>query len=55
MVHEHCRASIIGVDEAVTALAVELTLDDPRSLAHCQNPPPFHSLGVAGAQYREAV
>jgi hypothetical protein len=29
------------VNEAVTALAVEPTPDDPRPLTHCQNPPPF--------------
>src|SRR5215210_4454801 len=43
VVHEHRRASIIRVDEAVTAFAVKPTPDDPRPLAHCQNPPPFHS------------
>jgi hypothetical protein len=43
------------VDKAVTTLAVEPTPDDPRPLAHCQNPPPFHSPDLAGAQYTEAV
>ena|SRR5918993_3925691 len=41
VVHEHCFASILRVNEAVTALAVEPTPDDPRPLTHCQNPPPF--------------
>ena len=50
MVHEHRVASILWVDEAVTALAVEPIPDDPRSLIHCQNPPPFHNPGLAGAQ-----
>jgi hypothetical protein len=41
MVHENRFASTLWVDEAVTTLAVEPTLDDSYSSAQCHNLPPF--------------
>src|SRR5919199_1940542 len=36
VVYEYCFASVGWLDKAVAILTVELTLDDPHSLAECQ-------------------